>query len=138
MNKLPFVLLAALLAACATAPAVNTVPLLTLHAVSFEGRWLGSLDATDDRRDGVIEFSLHRDGVFVPERSAGPQILWMTINGNSVTGALETYCDPVRKANVYTTFDALISGDEMRGHLRERVAFEWRDAGTWSAVREKP
>ena len=133
------VLIAALLAAaCATEPASYAPSIVASQSdeVEFAGLWRGSLDAVDDRLDGMLEFRLAPGEPFLTQHPFHKhKILWVRLHGNEMTGALETYYDPERKSDVYMTFDGTLLGGVLNGRIRERVHRRWIDAGTWSAQR---
>lgn len=133
------VIAAVLLAgACATQPASYAPAVIATKSdeVEFAGLWRGSLDAVDDRLDGVLEFRLAPGEPFLTQHPFREhKILWVRLKGNTMTGVLETYYDPERKSDVYMTFDGTLLGGVLSGRIRERVHRQWVDAGTWTATR---
>lgn len=127
-----------LVGACATQPASYAPSVIASQndAAEFAGRWRGTLDAVDDRLDGVVEFRLAPGEAFMTQHPFRKhKILWVRLQGNSMTGALETFYDPERKSDVYMTFEGTLLGGVLTGRIRERVHRRWVDAGTWSAQR---
>src|SRR5690606_695208 len=128
-----FIAAVLLTAACATQPSSYAPSVIAVESdeVEFAGLWRGTLDATDDRLDGVLEFRLAPGEPFFTQHPFREhKILWVRLKGNTITGALETYYDPERKSDVYMTFDGTLLGGVLAGRIRERVHRRWIDAGT--------
>jgi len=140
LRKRVLVLATLLLAACVTQPASQ--PFATVFATDndlqpFAGLWRGHLDSSDERMAGDVEFRFQKGGtLLLAGRTPPSRILWVRVNAHALAGALEPYFDPARGANVYSTFEGTLGGDGvLRGVLRERIGMQWRDAGTWTALR---
>ncbi|MFZ2491050.1 MAG: hypothetical protein WA208_06175 [Thermoanaerobaculia bacterium] len=125
------------LAGCAASPRPATIPVVALdQAGQFAGHWRGQLDARDDRLDGPIEFRIEKGGMTIltsPKEKT--HVLWIRVQGDKLTGAMSSYFDRERHAEVYTTFEAVLDGAVLRGRLVERIKGEWIEAGTWAADR---
>ncbi|HVS31576.1 MAG TPA: hypothetical protein VMS98_08975 [Thermoanaerobaculia bacterium] len=128
-----------LLAGCASAPQTPAVAVIGTVADQerFAGLWRGSLDAVDDREDGPLEFRLSAGtGTLLTRLAPGAgRILWVRVNGATLSGAVEARWDERCQCDVYTTFEATLEDSELRGTLRRREKLLWHDVGTWTAVR---
>jgi hypothetical protein len=128
-----------LLAACT----YNAVPSATHAPVvgtaeeqkAFAGLWRGTIDATDDRLDGPIEFRLQPNEIFFTSDPRTPRkILWVRFDKGKFTGATDEWRDTTRNVNVYTTFEGSMAEDgSIRGTIREKVGTQWSDVGTFTA-----
>lgn len=125
------------LAGCAVSSQPETIPVVALEqAGQFAGHWRGELDARDDRLDGPIEFRLEKGGMTIlTSQKEHTHVLWIRVQGEKLTGAMSSYFDRERHAEVYTTFEAVLDGAVLRGRLFERIKGEWMDAGSWTASR---
>lgn len=130
-----------LLAACAgTAPA-NSLTLTPVVSSAndlsrLEGVWHGEIESADPHFGDELTFRFDAQGATITTtREAPSRILWVRLVGTRLTGALAPWFDTVRGTDVYTTFDATVTGDEIRGVLRERVRMQWIDVGTWTVRR---
>ncbi len=133
----------AILAACHSAPS-QPVPLVgspgDLGALT--GRWLGSYDSEDGARTGTIEFLLQAgsdtatgDVLMIPREWGRPleaydrptgiipdipparnlSIRFVRVQGDTVSGRLDPYRDPVCGCRLLTTFRGRLKGNSLRG-----------------------
>lgn len=100
------------------------------------GVWSGRIEAPDTRFAGDVMLTFDPEGAAITT-SGDPKarVLWVRLVGTRLTGALAPFFDQARGADVYMTFDATVTGDEIRGVLRERVKMEWSNVGTWTVRR---
>lgn len=128
-----------LLAACAgSAPAKSMTPVVSSadDLSRLEGVWRGVVESADPHFGDEVTFRFDAKGATITTtREAPSRILWVRLVGTRLTGALAPWFDAARGTDVYTTFDATVTGDEIRGVLRERVRMEWIDVGTWTVRR---
>lgn len=101
----------------------------------FAGAWHGRLESPGQpARDLVFRFENGSATVVSGSTSAAP-VLWIRVKGDVISGALREYFDEQRGATIYSTFEGTLGADGvLRGVLRERVAMQWREAGTWTAT----
>src|SRR6187397_1297961 len=107
-----------LLAACASGkkdPNTGDIVGTPEDQRAYAGIWRGTMDGVDDRMDGPIEFRLDPGiTLFLTEARIPRRILWVRLNGPKLTGAIDSYYDPVRKIRVYTTFETEMADGTMR------------------------
>ncbi len=137
MRPMILVLATAVLTGCALSnPPTQVTPVIaTLQDTqTVAGVWRGSVESTDDRFAGTVEFRFEAGGaVIVPSHPSPSRILWVRITGDHISGALEPYFDKWRASEVYSTFEATLTDGVMHGTLRERVHMRWNDAAKWTA-----
>ncbi len=137
------ILLGATLVACHSAPS-SPVPLVgtSRDLTALEGQWEGSYDADDGSRTGSISFTLKagadtatgdvlmiprdygqpvepydRPGGVIPDPAPSKvlSIRFVRVQGDTVSGRLDPYRDPVCGCRLLTTFRGRLRGNELRG-----------------------
>ncbi len=132
--------LAAVLAGCASAPGPSQQTVAAVGTAAdqqaFSGLWRGAIDAVDPRFSGPLEFRLEPGHVLFPNATETPmRIQWVRFTEGKMTGATNTWYDPVRKTDVYRTFEATITDGVMHGIVRDKIAGEWSQVATFTATR---
>jgi hypothetical protein len=124
----------------ASAPVQSFAPVVSSadDLSRLAGVWNGRIESPDPRFAGDVTLSFDPEGAAITT-SGDPKarVLWVRLVGTRLTGALAPFFDETRAADVYMTFDATVTGDEIRGVLRERVKMEWSNVGTWTVRRMK-
>lgn len=123
-----------------SAPATPHTPVVSSadDLSRLHGLWKGEVESSNPRFGDELTFRFDAEGATITTaREAPSRVLWVRLSGTRLTGALAPYFDAVRGAEVYPTFDATVTGDEIRGVLRERVRMKWLDVGTWTVRRVK-
>lgn len=124
---------------CATPAPVQTFAPVVSNADDLSrltGVWTGTIESTDPRFRNALTLRFDAEGATITTSTEAPsRVLWVRLSGTRLTGALAPYFDAARGTDVYATFDATVTGDEIRGVLRERVKMEWQNVGTWTVRR---
>jgi hypothetical protein len=158
------VLIAAVGAACSTAPGPVPVVADQAELQQLAGEWYGDYESPVVDRRGTIIFKLEAgrdtangDVTMVPRgwtRPLGPveqpaaaahdapipevlQIRFVRVEYGVVSGTLEPYKDPDCGCAVYTTFTGRLMGDSIEGTFTSRPGHGPAYEGTWRVQRKK-
>jgi hypothetical protein len=128
------IVVAVVLAGCSTAPPPPAIaaPFVgsPVEQEEFEGTWIGELRSSDGRI-APIEFRLEPGAILLTYIDRPAKILWVRVDGLRLIGAAQS-------GDVYTNFDAVITGDELYGRVFERVKMTWEQRATFTAKRTRP
>jgi len=156
-------------AGCATLPARVPLVIDPAGKQLLAGEWLGEYESLGTGRSGSITFMLveHQDstvcrgdvlmiprganqavqaidGVSRPGEQQAPDLRVLSIDllkveGDHVTGTIQSYSDPETGHPISTTFDGRITGDIITGQLVSVDGRTGREAvGTWQVSRKRP
>ena len=162
-----YVLLGSVLLACQSAPS-QPIPLIGAAGAinALAGEWDGTYEAEDGSRGGSIDFHLKAgtdtatgDVLMIPrdwgrpleayDRPAGIvpdappartlSIRFVRVQGDTVSGRLDPYRDPICGCWLLTTFRGRLSGNKLRG-VYETLHEESGEVvrGKWEAERKSP
>ena len=162
--KRPYILLGSFLLACHSAPS-QPVPMVGApgDVSALVGEWDGTYDSEDGTRTGSIDFHLKAgvdtatgDVLMVPrdwgrplesyDRPAGVvpdvpparslTIRFVRVQGDTVSGRLDPYRDPVCGCRLLTVFRGVLKGNRLRGTYETLHEESGKTVlGTWKAKR---